>query len=189
MLEPVCLSFPCPLHGLAAPVRLEHGFAGGEHEGALGREGTISATSPVVVVPQVVVLVFFPRQKVISFWEACSLPQLAPEMQCCDIFSRYDANKCYSQTLPLLSPLFGVQVHCLPHWEWPSHLVNRWWRRVLESAAAMWLVVTILRTALRKRTLQLGLGPVFKLDQRRESCSHLVGCLWLVASGVLGSVV
>lgn len=49
MLEPVCLSFPCSLHGLAAPVRPEHGFCWGEHKGALGREGTVAATSPVVV--------------------------------------------------------------------------------------------------------------------------------------------
>lgn len=101
-LEPVCLSFPCPQHGLAAPVRLEHGVCWGEHEGAVSREGIISATNPVVVA--LCFWVFFPSQKVISFQEACSLLQLAVEMQCCDIFPRYDANKRYSQTLPTRSP-------------------------------------------------------------------------------------
>lgn len=34
-----------------------------------------------------------------------------------------------------LSPLVGMQVRCLPHWEWPSHLVNKWPWHILESAA------------------------------------------------------
>lgn len=53
---------------------------------------------------------------------------------------------------------------------------------------AMWLVVIILGSALRKRTPELGLSPVLKLDWRRESCTHPVGHLWMVANGVLGSV-
>lgn len=98
----VSLSFPCLLDGLAAPVRLDHGVCWGEHEGALGRESTIAATNPVVVA--LCFCFFFPSQKVILFQEACSLPQLAVEMQCFDIFPRYYANKHCSQTPSALSP-------------------------------------------------------------------------------------
>lgn len=71
MLEPVCLSFPCPLLGLAVHVRHEHGVCCGEHKGALGREGTIAATNPLVVA--LCFWLFFLSQKVILFWEACLL--------------------------------------------------------------------------------------------------------------------
>lgn len=36
---------------------------------------------------------------------------------------------------PPLFPLIVVQMHCLPLWEWPSHLVNRQLWPVLESTA------------------------------------------------------
>ena len=70
-VEPLCLSFPRPPHGSDAPLLgTSVDFVGESTQGALGGEGTITATNLVVVV--VCFFFFSPTQKVISFWEAPS---------------------------------------------------------------------------------------------------------------------
>lgn len=81
---------------------------------------------------------FFPKAESNFLLGSSVSPPVSPRNAVLCYFPRYNANavpRLPLLTLPPLSLLFGVQIHCLPHWEWPSHLVNRWLRHVLEPTA------------------------------------------------------